>query len=43
MDEVKVSMIKNMLGDEYELFSTIRKAKTEKGIIARMPFDVKGL
>ena len=42
IDETKVSIVKNMLGDQYELFNTIQKAKTEQGIIARMPFDVKG-
>lgn len=40
MDEAKVSVVKSMLGEEFELFSMIRKAKTEQGIIARMPFNI---
>lgn len=43
MDETKVSIVKSMLGDQYELFSTLQKAKTEQGVIARMPFSIKGL
>lgn len=42
MDETKVSIVKNMLGDQYELFNTIQRGKTQNGIIARMPFDIKG-
>ena len=42
MDEAKVSMVKSVLGDQYELFNSIQKTKTQQGIIARMPFDVKG-
>lgn len=43
LEEAKVSMVKSMLGDQYELFSTLQRAQTEKGIIARMPFDIKGM
>ena len=44
MDEVKVSIAKSVMGEEqFKLFSTIRRAETESGIIARMPFDIKGL
>jgi hypothetical protein len=32
-----------MLGSDYELFSTIQRAKSEKGIIARMPLCIKGI
>ena len=44
MDEAKVSIAKSVMGEEqFKLFSTIRLAETESGIIARMPFDIKGL
>ena len=44
MEEMKVSMVKSVLGKEqYELYTTIKRAETESGIIARMPFNVKGL
>ncbi|WP_459187902.1 signal peptide peptidase SppA [Parabacteroides sp. APC149_11_2_Y6] len=44
MDGVKVSMVKSVLGEEqFKLFSTIRQAETESGIIARMPFTISGL
>lgn len=44
MDEAKVSMVKSVLGEEqFNLFMSIQRAKTESGIIARMPFDISGL
>ncbi len=43
MDEVKLSIVKTMLGSDYELFSTLQRAKNEKGIIARMPLCIKGI
>lgn len=43
LGEAKVSIVKNMLGDQYELFSILQKAQTEQGVIARMPFNIKGL
>lgn len=44
MDEAKVSIVKSVMGEEqFKLFSAIRRAETESGIIARMPFDIKGL
>lgn len=43
MDEAKLSIVKTMLGSDYELFSTIQRAKNEKGIIARMPLCIKGI
>ena len=36
----KVSIVKSVLGDEYELFNTIQRAKREKGIIARIPYNM---
>lgn len=43
MEEAKVSMIKSTLGEEYQLFNAIQRAKTEKGILARMPYETQGL
>lgn len=43
MDEAKISMVKSMLGDEFELFNTLQRVKSQKGIIARMPYEIKGL
>lgn len=43
MDEVRMSWIKTMLGDNFELFNTLQRAKTENGLIARMPFDIQGI
>lgn len=43
MEEAKLTMIKSALGEEYQLFNTIQRAKTEKGIVARMPYEIPGL
>jgi len=43
INEAKLSIVKTMLGSDYELFSTIQRAKSEKGIIARMPLYIKGI
>lgn len=44
LEETKVSIVKSVLGEEqFKLFSALRRAETESGIIARMPFDVQGL
>ena len=43
LDEAKVSIAKSVMGQkEFELFSKIRQAETEEGILARMPFDEVG-
>lgn len=42
MGETKMSMVKTMLGENFELFQTLQQAKTDNGILARMPFDIKG-
>lgn len=43
LDEAKVSIVKSVMGEEqFKLFSTIKRAETESGIIARMPLDIKG-
>lgn len=44
LDEVKVSIAKSVLGkDAFQLYSTIRKAETESGIVARMPYRIQGM
>lgn len=43
MDEVKISMVKSMLGEQFELFNSIQRVKIQEGVIARMPFEFKGL
>ena len=40
---VKQSVVKDMLGDEYEHFRTLRKVKATYGIQARIPYDLKPL
>ena len=39
MDEVKSSMVKDALGDDYELLNVIRTIKTTSGIKAQLPYD----
>ncbi|MCD8269408.1 MAG: signal peptide peptidase SppA [Parabacteroides sp.] len=43
LGEVKVSIVKNVLGDEYEYFKTLNNIKSTTGIQARLPYDVKPL
>lgn len=43
IEVVKQSMVKDMLGDEYEHFRMLRKAKATYGIQARIPYDLKPL
>ena len=43
IEVVKQSMVKDMLGDEYEHFRMLRKAKATYGIQARIPYDMKPL
>ncbi|WP_449188303.1 signal peptide peptidase SppA [Tannerella forsythia] len=40
---VKQSVVKDMLGDEYEHFRTLQKVKATYGIQARIPYDLKPL
>lgn len=42
MGEVKVSILKEYLGDEYPLFSMIENLKSQSGVQARMPFLLQG-
>ena len=43
LGEVKVSIVKNVLGNEYEYFKTLNNIKSTTGIQARLPYDVKPL
>ena len=43
LDEAKVSVVKNLMGEDFETFRLVQKAKTQRGIMARMPFDKVGL
>jgi len=40
---VKLSIVKNVLGNEFEYFKTLNNIKTNCGIQARMPYDMKPL
>lgn len=41
--QVKMSVIKSVLGEEYEYFKTLNTIKSTTGIQARLPYDVKPL
>ncbi|WP_455628599.1 signal peptide peptidase SppA [Parabacteroides chinchillae] len=43
LDEAKVTVVKNLMGEDFETFRLVQKAKTQRGIMARMPFDKVGL
>lgn len=43
IEVVKQSVVKDMLGDEYEHFRTLRKVKATYGIQACIPYDLKPL
>lgn len=43
LDELKLSVIKNVLGNEYYYFKTLHNIKNNCGIMARMPYDIKPL
>ena len=43
LGEVKLSIVKNVLGNEFEYFKTLNNIKTNCGIQARMPYDMKPL
>jgi len=38
--DVKMQMIKEQMGDQYELYKTMQWMKTASGVQARMPFDL---
>ncbi len=41
LDEVKLSVIKSVMGEEYTLFRTINRMKNETGILARIPHEME--
>lgn len=42
LEDAKISMVRSVIGDEYfKIFSIIKRAESESGIIARMPYDIK--
>ena len=43
IEETKVSMLKDIMGEEYEYFRTLRQIKTTNGIQARLPYDLRPL
>jgi protease-4 len=43
LDNVKVSITRNFLGDEYEYYKTLQQVKSTVGIQARIPYDLKPL
>ena len=43
LGEVKVSIVKSVLGNEYEYFKNLNNIKTTTGVQARLPYDVKPL
>lgn len=43
LEDVKVSMLKSFLGEEYEQYAALQKAKKSIGIQARLPYDIKPL
>lgn len=43
LGNVKLSIIKNVLGEEYEYYKTLNTIKRTAGIQARLPYDIKSL
>lgn len=43
LGEVKISVVKSVLGSEYEYFKTLNNIKSTTGIQTRLPYDVKPL
>ncbi|MDR0844053.1 MAG: signal peptide peptidase SppA, partial [Tannerella sp.] len=43
LEETKVSMVKEVMGDDFEYFKTLREIRTTSGIQARIPYDFKPL
>ncbi|WP_187117331.1 signal peptide peptidase SppA [Parabacteroides bouchesdurhonensis] len=43
LGEVKMSLVKSVLGDEYEYFTTLKRIKSISGVQARLPYDIKPL
>ncbi|MDR2042027.1 MAG: signal peptide peptidase SppA [Tannerella sp.] len=43
LDETKVSLMRDMAGEDYEYFKTLRRLRSTYGIQARIPYDLKPL
>jgi protease-4 len=43
LEDVKTSMLKNWMGEEYEYYKTLRQVKSTYGIQARIPYDLRPL
>lgn len=43
LGEVKVSIVKSVLGEEYEYFKTLETIRSHAGIQARIPYDMRPL
>ena len=41
LEDVKISMLRNLMGEEYDYFKTLQQMKTFSGIQARLPYDLK--
>ena len=43
LEDAKISILRNMMGAEYDYFRTLQQIKTFSGIQARLPYDLKPL
>jgi protease-4 len=43
LEDVKTSMLRNLMGEEYEYYKTLQQVKSTYGIQARIPYDLKPL
>jgi protease-4 len=43
LEDAKISILRNMMGAEYDYFQTLQQIKTFSGIQARLPYDLKPL
>ena len=40
MEDIKMGFVKNVLGEEYELFNILQRVKKQSGIQARLPYEL---
>jgi len=43
LEDAKIAMLRNMMGEDYEYFSILQQMKRFNGIQARLPYDLKPL
>lgn len=43
LDETKVSLVRDLIGEDYEYFKTLQQLRSTYGIQARIPYDLKPL